>query len=381
MRKFISFVMILVVLFVSTSCVSSKAPETEVAEIEAPEEVPAQGAVIAECISATASIDDRSFCQGAWEGIKAFGDENGLPYAYYQATGDSTTDLVNCIGVAVDGGAEIVVVPGFAWGAPVFLAQDLYPDTKLVILDGDPHSEDYSEYRQEDNVYSIYYAEQESGFLAGYAAVKEGFTNMGFIGGMAVPPVVRFGYGFVAGAEYAAQEMGLEEGSITMYYHYLGNFDVSPENQTYAASWFSSGIDIIFAAAGDVTSVVSSAASQTGEGKWVIGVDVNQGWDADNVLTSATKNLRGSTYQALDLYFNGEFPGGQVATLNSSNEGVNIPTDEETWRFSTFTMEEYEAILSKLSADEGGIASSIPVDTGYATADLIPLRYVVVTVY
>jgi len=268
MKKLISFMMILSVMLMAISCTSSKAPEAEVAEVEASEAgALTQGAVIAECISATGSIDDRSFCQGAWEGIKAYGDENGLSYAYYQATGDSTTDLVNCIDVAVDGGAEIVVVPGFTWGAPVFLAQDMYPDTKIVILDGEPHSEDYSEYRQEDNVYAIYYAEQESAFLAGYAAVKEGFTNLGFLGGMAVPPVVRFGYGFIAGAEYAAQEMGLEEGSITMYYHYLGNFDVSPENQTYAASWFSSGIDLIFAAAGDVTSVVSSAASQTGGNK------------------------------------------------------------------------------------------------------------------
>ena len=367
MKKLISVFMVLAVLVTFVGC--------------SPAETAEEGAKIAECISQLGSIDDRSFNQGAWEGIKKYADEHGISRAYYQSTGESTTDLVNCIGLAVDGGAEIVITPGFTWGAAMFEAQDLYPDTKLVILDGEPHSEDWSEFRQEDNVYSIYYAEEESGFLAGYAAVKEGFTKLGFIGGMAVPPVVRFGYGFVDGAEYAAQEMGLEEGSVTMAFHYLGNFDASPENQTYAASWYSSDIDVIFAAAGDVTSVVSSAASQLGDDKWVIGVDVNQGWDAENVLTSATKNLGNSCYQALELYFNGEFPGGEVATLASAEDGVNLPTDTDTWRFSSFTMEDYESIFSKLKTDEDGVASNIPVDTDYETADLIPTKYVTVTVH
>ena len=335
-----------------------------------------EGAIIAECIASSGSIDDRSFCQGAWEGIQQYGDEHGISYAYYQSTGDSTTDLVNCIGVAVDGGAEVVVTPGFAWGAAVFEAQDQYPDTKIIFLDGDPHSEDYSEYRIEDNVYSIYYAEEESGFLAGYAAVKDGFTQFGFLGGMAVPAVVRFGYGFIAGADYAAQEMGLEAGSVSINYHYLGNWDASPENQTYAASWYSSGVDVIFACAGDVTSVVSSAASQLGDDKWVIGVDVNQGWDAANILTSATKDLTNSTYQALDLYFNDEFPGGEIVYLNSADNGVCLPTDEETWRFTSFTMEDYDAIFEVLKAGE----LDLPLDTEYETADQIPTEIVVVTV-
>lgn len=380
MKKAISIMFVLALVVSLVACAAPAAPAAAEKPAEAAAPAEKKGAVIAECIAKTGNIDDRSFCQGAYEGIKKFAAEHNKTYAYYQATGDSTTDLVNCIEMAVDGGAEIVITPGFVWGSAIFVAQDKFPQTKLVILDGEPHSEDWKEFRQEKNVFSIYYAEEESGFLAGYAAVKNGSRKLGFLGGMAVPAVVRFGYGFVWGADVAAQELGLKKGDVTMNYHYLGNFDVSPENQTYAASWFSSGIDTIFAAAGDVTSVVSSAAKQVGADRWVIGVDVNQGWDAANVLTSATKNLRGSTYQALDLYFSGKFPGGEKVSLSAKEDGVNLPTDKETWRFTNFTMADYEAILTKLKNDTDGIASKIPVDTDYKTADLIPTVIVTVTV-
>ena len=380
MKKIFSVVFILVLVVSLAACAAPATPAAAEKPAEAAAPAEKKGAVIAECITKTGNIDDRSFCQGAYEGIKKYAAEFNKTYAYYQATGDSTTDLVNCIGTAVDGGAEIVVTPGFAWGAAIYAAQDKYPQTKLVILDGEPHTEDYKTYRQEKNVFSIYYAEEESGFLAGYAAVKNGSRKLGFLGGMAVPPVVRFGYGFVWGADVAAQELGLQKGDVTMNYHYLGNFNVSPENQTYAASWYSTGIDTIFAAAGDVTSVVSKAANQVDPKYWVIGVDVNQGWDATNILTSATKNLRGSTYQALDLYFSGKFPGGEKAILSAKEDGVNIPTEKETWRFTNFTTADYEAILAKLKDDTDGIASKIPMDTDYKTADLIPTVLVKVTV-
>ncbi len=373
MKKLISIVFILAMVVSISACAAPAVSKPAAAEA-------AKGAVIAECVSATGNIDDRSFCQGAYDGIKKYAADKGKTYAYYKATGDSTTDMVNCIGMAVKGGAEIVVAPGFTWGSPFFTAQDKYPETKLVILDGEPHSEDWKTFRQEKNVYSIYYAEEESGFLAGYAAVKNGSRKLGFLGGMAVPAVVRFGYGYVWGADVAAQELGLNKGDVTMSYHYLGNFNVSPENQTYAASWYSSGIDTIFAAAGDVTSVVSSAAKQVGADKWVIGVDVNQGWDATNVLTSATKNLANSTYQALDLYFSGKFTSAVKVNLSAKEDGVNLPTDKDTWRFTKFTKADYEAILAKLKTDAGGIASKIPVDTDYKTADLIPTVIVTITV-
>ncbi len=380
MKKMLSVVFVVAIVMSLVACSTPAAKPAETTSQQPAAAAETKGAEIAECITKTGNIDDRSFCQGAYEGIKKYAAEFNKTYAYYQATGDSTTDLVNCVGMAIQGGAKIVVTPGFTWGSGVYAAQDKYPDTKIVFLDGDPHSEDYTTFRIEKNVYSIYYAEQESGFLAGYAAVKNGSRKLGFLGGMAVPAVVRYGYGFAWGADVAAQELGLKKGDVTLNYHYLGNFDVSPENQTYAASWYSSGIDTIFAAAGDVTSVVSSAAKQVGAERWVIGVDVNQGWNATNVLTSATKNLANSTYQALDLYYKGKFPAGQIVTLTAKDDGVNLPTDKETWRFTNFTMSDYEVILNKLKTDADGIASGIPTDKQFKTADLISFKILTISV-
>ena len=151
-----------------------------------------------------------------------------------------------------------------------------YPDIKFIILDGDPNDGDWSAgaptYKRNDNVYSIFYAEQESGFMAGYAAVKDGYTKLGFLGGIAVPSVIRFGYGFVAGVNYAAEEMGLD--GIEVKYSYAGNFDATPENQALAASWYGSGTEVIFACGGKVGNSVMAAAEAAGAK--VIGVDVDQ---------------------------------------------------------------------------------------------------------
>ncbi|MDR3247388.1 MAG: BMP family ABC transporter substrate-binding protein, partial [Treponema sp.] len=202
------------------------------------------------------AIDDRSFSQGAWQGMQKFAKDNNLPDpVYYKAAADSTSSQVDTIELAIQGGAEIMVMPGFPWGNAVYIAQDRFPDAKLVVLDDEPHTPDYSTFKIGPNTHAVYYAEHESGFLAGYAAVKEGLRNMGFLGGQAVPAVVRFGYGFIYGADVAAQELGLAPGSVTIKYHYVGNFDPSPENQTFAASWFGSGTEAIFSAAGQVGNV------------------------------------------------------------------------------------------------------------------------------
>ncbi|MDR0898506.1 MAG: BMP family ABC transporter substrate-binding protein, partial [Oscillospiraceae bacterium] len=155
------------------------------------------------------TIDDKSFNQGAWEGLVKYAEENGISHKYYQPIEQSDDAYLDSIALAVGGGAKLIVTPGYLFETPIYMAQDMYPDVKFVLVDGNPHSADYAEYRTEANTVGILYAEEQSGFLAGYAAVKEGYTKLGFMGGMAVPAVIRFGYGFVQGAEYAAKEMGI----------------------------------------------------------------------------------------------------------------------------------------------------------------------------
>jgi len=208
------------------------------------------------------TIDDKSFNQGSWEGLIKYAREKGIPHRYYQPAEQSNDAYLTTIDLAVRGGAKVIVTPGFLFETPIYIAQDRYPEIHFILIDGVPHSADYSVFRTGDNVVGVLYAEDQAGFLAGYAAVKDGNRRLGFMGGMAVPPVVRFGYGFVQGAEYAAQELGLASGAITINYHYTGHFSATPEVQTMAASWFNSGVDVIFAAGGAVGNSVMAAAEQ-----------------------------------------------------------------------------------------------------------------------
>lgn len=354
MKKVLSILLVVVLLLSCAAC-GKKDAKKDSGKVQ-----------IAEVIQSSSSIDDRSFCQGTYEGIKKYADENNLTYGYYQSSDDSVAEMVNAIKLAVNGGAEIVIAPGYSWNAAIYEAQTMYPDVSFVIIDGEPNNG--TETVAGENTYSIYFAEQQAGYLAGYAAVIEGYRDLGFIGGMSVPAVVKYGYGYVQGIEDAAKELGLSEGDVTLRYHYLGNWDPSPENQTFCTSWYNSGTECIFFCAGDVTNVGMAAAKQVGEDKAVIGVDVNQGYEDDCVLTSAMKGVDTSTYNALKAFYSGSFPGGQIVTLTAAEDGVCLPLVEETWRFKNFTKEDYNALYSKLANGE----IEIPVNTDYESAADIP---------
>ena len=204
-------------------------------------------------------IDDKSFNQGAWEGVVEFAEENNKTHQYYKPTAVDNTEYVNTIDLAIEGGAKVVVTPGFLFETPIFLAQDQHPDVSFILLDGVPHSADYSEFRQEDNVLSILYAEQQAGYLAGYAAVADGYRSLGFMGGMAVPAVVKFGVGFMLGAQSAATDENVE---VTIQYHYTGDFADTPDNAATAETMFDAGVEVIFAAGGAVGLSVMSEAEK-----------------------------------------------------------------------------------------------------------------------
>jgi basic membrane protein A and related proteins len=294
------------------------------------------------------TIDDKSFNQGSWEGLVQYAKEKNITHKYYQPAEQSNDAYLNAINLAVRGGARVVVTPGFLFETPVFHAQELYPDVNFILVDGVPHNEDYSKFKTGKNTVGVNYAEDQAGFLAGYAAVKDGNRKLGFVGGMAVPAVVRFGYGFVQGAEYAAQELKLPNGSITINYHYTGAFAATPEAQTLAASWYNSGVDIIFACGGAVGNSVMAAAEQAG--KKVIGVDVDQAGESPTVITSAMKGLQVSVYDCIADYYNGKFPGGQTLVFAADNQGVGLPMKSS--KFQSFSQSDYDGIFAKLASGE-----------------------------
>lgn len=297
-------------------------------------------------ITDTGDIDDGSFNQGTWEGIKEYTKEHSKTRKYYKPGGETTADYVAAIDLAIAGGAKIVITPGFYFETPIFEAQTKYPDVKFVILDGAPHNGDYN-INVASNTLSIFFKEEESGFLAGYASVMEGLDNLGYMGGIAVPAVQRFGIGYVAGAYQAAKEMNKDIVFTANHYTYLGTFGPSDEYKNEAATWYSSGVDVIHAAAGGAGSSVMAAAKDATD-KWVVGVDSDQSKQSDTVLTSAVKGVGQAAYDALEQYYANTFPGGSTWNLGAKEKAVGLPM--ATSRFSVFTQANYEAVLARLVA-------------------------------
>lgn len=289
------------------------------------------------------TIDDKSFNQGTWEGITAYATDKKITHKYYKPTEQSTDAYLAAIQLAVNGGAKVIVTPGFLFEEPIYKAQDLYPNVDFILIDGTPHDKDMKDYKTAKNTVGIIYAEEQSGYLAGYAAVKDGYTKLGFMGGMAVPAVVRYGYGFVQGAEAAAKEMGIS--NLDLKYHYTGGFSATPEVQTLAASWYSAGTQVIFACGGAVGNSVMSAADAA-KGK-VIGVDVDQSSESATVITSAMKGLAASVQTTLGQFYDNKFPGGQNLTFAADKNGVQLPM--KTSKFTKFTQADYDTVFKKLS--------------------------------
>ncbi|MCL1913804.1 MAG: BMP family ABC transporter substrate-binding protein [Eubacteriaceae bacterium] len=321
------------------------------------------------------TIDDKSFNQGSWEGLVKYANENNISHKYYQPTEQSDDAYLAAIDLAVTGGAKLIVTPGFLFEVPVYAAQEIYPDVMFVLIDGTPHDATYSDFTIAPNTAGVTYAEEQAGFLAGYAAVKDGYTKLGFMGGMAVPAVVRFGYGFVQGCDYAAAELGLAQGSVTVNYHYTGEFAATPEAVAMAASWYNDGIEVIFACGGALGNSVMAAA-ETAETK-VIGVDVDQSGESPTVITSAMKGLQPSVYDCVKAFYDGAFPGGEHLVFAADNDGVGIAI--ETAKFETFTEADYNEIYAKLVDNSISIVGDVDASGGSVALEDIPVTIVTAT--
>ena len=326
MKNFLKLIILSIILIISLSCKDTKKNS---------------GYELA-LITDIGTIDDKSFTQGSWEGLKKYAEEKGITYKYYKPAGKDTDSKIDSIYLAISSGAKLIVTPGYLFEPAIYKVQDIYPEINFVLLDGTPQDGTYTDFRIEKNVYAVLYAEEEAGFLAGYGVVKEGYTNLGVMGGMAEPSVIRFGYGFVQGADYAAKELGVK--NIKIDYTYIGGYEPTPEVQTKASSWFIKGVQVIFAPAGGAGNSVMSAAEQN-KG-YVVGVDVDQSVESPTVITSAMKMIGESVYNAIDEFYKDNFPGGKIAVLDAEVHGIGLPM--ETSKFKNFTKEDYDNIYKKL---------------------------------
>ena len=295
-------------------------------------------------------LKDKSFNQGTFDGVKLYAAANGLSYKYYQPANSSEAtddDRYDAMKAAVDGGAEVVVCAGYLQEAALKRAAMEFPDVPFVFIDGYPLTDDDGNVLA--NVAGISFQEEQAGYLAGFAAVKDGFTKLGFSGGGGGTndACCRFGYGYVQGANAAAEELGV---TVDMNYswEYGATFSASTELQTMISGWYANGTEIVFACGGSMFQSIAAAASAN-DG-YVIGVDVDQSGESDYVVTSAMKGLSDAVQWAVGHVYDGTFSeiGGTGTSLGVKDNAVALPTAEGSWRFETFTVEEYEALYQEV---------------------------------
>ena len=396
MKKILALVLALCMVFALCACgakteapaAEAPAAEAPAAEVEAPaveeevaEEAPAavtaddiademtseDGKYQVAFITDVGQLKDKSFNQGTYDGVKLYAANNGKSYKYYQpANGDQATDddRIDAMKLACENGAEVVVAAGFMQEGALKAAAEAYPDVHFVFIDGYPIGF--------DNVAGISFQEEQSGYLAGYATVMEGYTKLGFTGGGGGtnPACQRFGYGFVQGAAAAAEALGTPV-EVNYSWMYGASFSASPELQTMATGWYANGTEVIFACGGSMFQSVASAASAE-DGK-VVGVDVDQSFESPAVITSAMKGLADATVWAITKHYEGNWAdiGGVGTSLGAADNAVGLPT--ATWSLANWTVADYEALFAEIVA--GNVEISSELVTAPESTDFVTVNY------
>ena len=339
------------------------APEEEGPEAAEAEEsaVPADDdELYVALVTDVGNIDDQSFNQACWEAVSEFAEEFDLEYAYYRPANQSEDAVAAAIDSAAAEGVDVMVCPGSLFETILYDMQFKYPQISFLMIDGEPHSAEGDTFATAPNVHCIVYQEEQAGFLAGYAAVTEGYTKLGFVGGMEVPAVVRFGYGFIQGADQAAQKANSQ---VEINYWYSGTFDPSDEIYRTCTEWYKGGTQTVFACGGKLFRSVIQAAEE-GANRHVIGVDVDQSPLSGTIVTSDMKELKSTAYDALCVLMDNEWTwpddyAGATARLGAADAATGLPTDDASWRFEKFTKDDYDALLNAVIDGSVSISDSI----------------------
>ena len=351
MKKFLAMILALVMVLAMVSVAS------------------AEDAMRVAMITDYGDITDQSFNQTTYEACKKWAEENGVDFTYFKPAGDSTAERVAMVEKAAEEGYNVIVMPGYAFGGTIAEVQNDYSDIKFVALD--VSEGDLGGVELASNVYCAVYQEELCGYMAGYAAVKLGYTHLGFLGGMAVPAVVRYGYGFVQGCNAAAVELGKEK-EVTVEYVYGGQFFGDADITAYMDNWYQTlGVQAVFACGGGIYSSAAEAAAKVNAK--VIGVDVDQAGIIDAygegmTVTSAMKGLAATVNTLLTEIKAGNFAnyGGKVETLGLVSgtdldaNYVGIPAS--TQYAEGFTAEDYAALVAKMFAGDITVSNATEVE-------------------
>ena len=312
-------------------------------------------------------ITDQSFNQTTYEAAKAFCEANGLDFQYYKPGSDSDTDRISSIEKAIDEGFNVIIMPGYAFGPAIQQVAPEFSDITFIALDVSEGDIGDLAANVPANLYCAVYQEELCGYMAGYAAVKLGYKKLGYLGGMAGPAVVRYGYGFVQGADAAAAELGLTDVEIKYVYgnQFYGDADIT----AYMDTWFAAGTQIVFACGGGIFTSAGEAAAKVG-GK-VIGVDVDQKGTIDGLygdgitVTSAMKGLAATVNAELTAVNGGKFEGGKVENLGLVGEDpeANFVQIAPSTQFADgFTQDDYKALVAKMFKGEITVSNAIDAE-------------------
>ena len=365
-------------------------------------------------VTDSGTLDDHSFNESAWNGVNAFATSNGkgtindqkvvrsgtIWTQYYQPAEDeyNTNGRFAAMKEAVTKfGANVIVLPGYLFQGAIALAlkEPAFDNVAFLALDCAETDDDGKEIKFTDRITSVIYREEQCGYLAGYAAVMDGYTRLGFVGGVAVPAVIRYGSGYVQGAAEAAKELGLKS-PVSVQYYYAGAFEGTTEATTYASTWYQTGAaEVIFSCGGSVYTSVLEASKNNNYAPW-IGVDVNQHADTsitptearDAIITSAMKNLTFATQVLLTDWVNrdgnwSDALKGNVVTVGAKSEMVKLPTpkedgDDGCWGFKKFTIEEYNKLYEEIKNETVKVNSNQDNDSLSANNFGVDPQYCVV---
>ena len=376
MKKILALLLVLAMAMALVACGSSTPAATEPTASAAdaiPDEMTSEdGKYEVAFITDVGQLKDKSFNQGTYDGVKLYADAAGKSYKYYQPAGGNEAtddDRYDAMKLAADNGAKVIVCAGFMQGPALEKAAEDFPEVKFVFIDGWAMGR--------DNVAGIAFQEEQCGYLAGYAAVMDGYTKLGFSGGGGGTNAAcnRYGYGFVQGAEAAA---AVKDVQVEMNYSWLygSNFSASNELQTMAAGWYQNGTEVIFACGGSMFQSIAAAASA--EDGQVIGVDVDQSFESPTVITSAMKGIGEAAQQALTAAETEESwaefigDGNTTVTLGAAQNAVGLPT--ATWSLEGWSVEEYETMLADIVSGALVVDGSDvpePASTDHVTVNII----------
>ena len=374
MKKFLAMILALaMVAMCFTACGKKEEKPTEPAQDSQDTGADTEKADIkVAMITDYGDITDQSFNQTTYEACKSFCEAGSIEFTYKKPASDSDEDRIAMIEAAIDEEFNVIVMPGYAFANAIKATAADNADVTFIGLDvsaGDLGDD----YEVPANLYCAVYQEELCGYMAGYAAVKLGYTKLGFLGGMAVPAVVRYGYGFVQGADAAAAEMELTDVEINYAYgnQFFGDADITAAMDT----WYADGTEIVFACGGGIyTSAVDAAVKVDGK---VIGVDVDQagviaayaageGGDPaefeDLTVTSAMKGLAPTVKTMLASVLDGSFKGGQIETLGLVSEvpAENFVQIAGSTQFGEgFAEADYESLVGALYAGDITVSADI----------------------